>query len=168
MAKKKIKSDPDIDDMYKLNRYLNKLINDFVVKNMDIKNIFENTPFKNGISLKFDQNGMPIIEALDNTIVQDQVKKVSDEPISEVIEKGDSVIIDAELPGANGESIKVQATEKSVHISASSASRFYDKRIDLPTSIDANSGKAVFNNGILELTFLKLSNDTPKVNVEVK
>ncbi len=169
MAKKDDqKKGSNFNDMDRFNRYLNKIINDIMVKNVDIKSALENTPFQNGISIKFDESGMPIIEGINSsTLIQGQIESHSDDMLIDIIERSESVIVDATLQGVNAEGIKIETTNNSLHIMASSASRHYDKKVDLPASVDPASGKAVFNNGVLEVTLKKAS--SPKgINIEIK
>jgi len=169
MAKKnEHDSKKNLNNMENFNKYLNKIINDLLVNNADIKTAFENTPFQNGISIKFDVNGFPTIGGLNNGMaVQDQVKKISDDLMFDIFEKNNQIIVDIALQGISSNNIKVDTTSSSIHITASNESRHYDKRIDLPKNVDPNSAKAVFNNNVLEITLTKID-DSNAVNVAVK
>ncbi|MGC8652223.1 MAG: Hsp20/alpha crystallin family protein [Candidatus Micrarchaeia archaeon] len=156
MAKKgDQKSGVNYNDMNRFNKYLNKIINDIMLKNLDIKSALEDTPFQNGISIKFDESGMPIIEGISNMMLQNQMDRRTDEMLVDVVEKSDNIIIDAELRGVGASDVKIETTSTSVRITASTLDRHYDNRISLPCSVDPESGKAVFNNGILEVTLNK-------------
>ncbi|MBN2333992.1 Hsp20/alpha crystallin family protein [Candidatus Bathyarchaeota archaeon] len=58
-----------------------------------------------------------------------------------------------EMPGVSKESIKVKATGAGVHISAGSETKDYETEVPLNVEVDPDSGKATYNNGVLDLTF---------------
>lgn len=77
----------------------------------------------------------------------------------------DQVHVIADLPGVKKEDIGVQCDGDRVTITAATDLREYDERIDLPASVDARSGTASYNNGILEVTF-DIASDSTQINVE--
>ncbi|MGC8687349.1 MAG: Hsp20/alpha crystallin family protein [Candidatus Micrarchaeia archaeon] len=157
MAKKKNGKDPKIDDMEKLNQYLNKVLSDMIENNFDFKNVFEGTPFKYGITIKFDASGMPLIEGAASQMPQKTQMPANDEPLVDIIDKQGQLVLDVSLPGVSSNDIKIESTAKSVHVSASNVQRHYDKHIELPVSVNASTAKATFNNGTLEIVFEKES-----------
>ena len=52
--------------------------------------------------------------------------------------------------------IKTTITEDRLTINVDSASRKYYKEIELPTSVDPESSKASYNNGVLEILLRKV------------
>ncbi|MEM0149474.1 MAG: Hsp20/alpha crystallin family protein [Candidatus Micrarchaeaceae archaeon] len=169
MAKKNNSNEKkDFSNIEDLNKYLNKIINDMLTNNTEIKSAFENTPFQYGISIKFNGNGQPMVEGLSSKAAQqDQIKKISEDPMFDIFERGDQILVDIALPGVAANDIKIESTPSSVHIMASNGIRHYDKKIDLPKNVDPASAKALFNNNVLEITFNK-AGDQGALSIEVK
>lgn len=71
----------------------------------------------------------------------------------DLIETDDHVHFMAELPFAEKEDINLIADEFSLHISAVQGDWSYDKTFDLPVPVYPKSGKATFNNGVIEVIF---------------
>lgn len=92
---------------------------------------------------------------------------------AEVSEKDDYVVVRVELPGFRKENIKVKATETTVRVFAEKFAERKDfgqggfmsersasairRAMNLPSPVRADSGKARYRSGILEVTFLKKS-----------
>ena len=78
------------------------------------------------------------------------------EPLVDVFGKGDEVVVTAELPGVEKENIKICVEGKTLEILASGDGPFkYKKALELEEFVDVGGSKAVFNNGILEITVKK-------------
>jgi HSP20 family protein len=77
----------------------------------------------------------------------------------------EDVRVIADLPGVKKEDIGVQCDGDRVTITAATDTQEYDEHIDLPTSVDASSGSASYNNGILEIAFDPAS-DSTSISVE--
>lgn len=75
----------------------------------------------------------------------------------------------AEMPGADKNNIKVNATEDNVEISANNSGKSYNTSIPLSVRIDPNTADASYTNGILQVTFKKKGVEPPKgVNIKIK
>lgn len=83
----------------------------------------------------------------------------------DVHETDDEVRVIADLPGVEKEDISIQCDGDSVTVSAHSGHREYDERIELPGRVDARSGDATYNNGVLEVAFDRTDTST---NIDVK
>ncbi|MDH5020420.1 Hsp20/alpha crystallin family protein [Halobacterium rubrum] len=83
----------------------------------------------------------------------------------DVHETDDDVRVIADLPGVEKEDISIQCDGDSVTVSAHSGHREYDERIELPGRVDARSGEATYNNGVLEVAFDRTDTST---NIDVK
>jgi len=129
-------------------------------------------PFVYGYSVTIGPDGKPIIREFGN--VKPSTKplpfgapklgmevKEEREPLVDVLDEGDSIRIVAELPGVEKSGINLDCTEKTMVISASTETRKYNRRIELPSEIDPASAKASYNNGILEVK-VKKAVPTPK------
>ncbi len=78
------------------------------------------------------------------------------EPLTDVYEEDDSIRVIVELPGVDKDKIKVRALDdRHIIVEASNHDRKYRKEIELPTSVDIDSAKATFRNGVLEIRFKK-------------
>jgi HSP20 family protein len=65
------------------------------------------------------------------------------------------------MPGVDKKDIKVTVEGKYANISAEHGDRRYQSRVQLRHKIDENSAKAIYANGILEVTF-RLVDEKPK------
>ena len=91
------------------------------------------------------------------------------EPLTDVITSDKEVKVVVELPGVNKESIKVNAYDNSVEITAETSDRKYRGVVDLPPEADTQTAKSNYRNGILEIVFNKKAQNKPKgkeINVE--
>jgi HSP20 family protein len=83
--------------------------------------------------------------------------KDSREPLVDVINETEQVRVVAELPGVEKSDIKTTISENRLTISVDSAKiRKYYKEIELPTSVDPDTSKASYNNGVLEIVLRKV------------
>jgi HSP20 family protein len=83
----------------------------------------------------------------------------------DIHETEDDVRVVADLPGVEKDDISIQCDGDTVTISAHAANREYDERIDLPGRVDARSGDATYNNGVLEVAFDRTDSST---NIDVQ
>ena len=93
------------------------------------------------------------------------------EPLVDVSvdEKESTVKVIVEMPGADKDSIKVNATEEHVTITANNSGKPYNAEVPLSVKVDPNSADASYTNGILQVIFKKKGPEPPKgVNVRVK
>ncbi len=89
------------------------------------------------------------------------------EPFADVTHEGDELRIVVELPGVSKEDIDLHTTVRSMTVSVDTESRKYHKVLKLPAEVDADSARAEYNNGILEV-LLKTANPEPaprKINI---
>ena len=93
------------------------------------------------------------------------------EPLVDVSvdEKEGTVKVIVEMPGADKDSIKVNATEEHVIITANNLGKPYNAEVPLSVKVDPNTADASYTNGILQVIFKKKGPEPPKgVNVRVK
>nr|WP_321352098.1 hypothetical protein [uncultured Methanoregula sp.] len=81
--------------------------------------------------------------------------RAGSEPVAEVHRLGDEVKVVVELPGAAAESLRLDAREGQLVISAEGCGNSYHTAADLPP-VDAASMQSTFKNGVLEVTFSAL------------
>jgi HSP20 family protein len=72
------------------------------------------------------------------------------EPLVDVMEEKEKYKIFVELPGVDKEKVKLDVAENSVQVKTEDDKKFY-KMIDLESSVDSDSAKASYKNGILTL-----------------
>ncbi len=93
------------------------------------------------------------------------------EPLVDVSvdEKEGTVKVIVEMPGADKDSIKVNATEEHVEITANNSGKPYNAEVPLSVKVDPNTADASYTNGILQVIFKKKGPEPPKgVNIRVK
>jgi HSP20 family protein len=76
------------------------------------------------------------------------------EPLVDVMDEKDRYKIYAELPGVDKEKIKLDVADDSIEIMTNDEKKFY-KMINLESSVDPDSAKASYNNGVLTLELNK-------------
>ena len=116
-----------------------------------------------GFSMMVGPDGVPHVEHFGNVnpvIAGENKDNAIREPYTSSIidEKKNELYITAEMPGIKKEDIEVNATENEVIIKAKGGERQFYKSVQTP-SIDPDSSKAKYNNGVLEVT-LKLKEVT--------
>lgn len=79
--------------------------------------------------------------------------KAEREPLVDVFLEDESVKVTAELPGVEKEDIGLNATTRTLTISADTPQRKYYKEIDLPDEVEPETARATYKNGVLEVTF---------------
>ena len=86
------------------------------------------------------------------------------EPLVDVMSEKDKYKIFAELPGVEKDQVKLDVAEDSVQIKTDDEKKFY-KMIYLDSSVDPDSAKASYKNGILTL---ELDKKEKRIGKEVK
>ncbi len=124
-------------------------------------------PFVYGYSMSVGPNGKPVIQEFGNVkpskrpgmfgMDQPALEPTdSREPLVDVISETEQVRVLAELPGVEKSDIKTTISEDTLTIRVDTASPKYYKEVQLPTSVDPDSSKASYNNGVLEIVLRKL------------
>jgi len=93
------------------------------------------------------------------------------EPLVDVSvdEKEGKVKVVVEMPGADKNSIMVNATEERVTITANNSGKPYSAEVPLSVKVDPDTADASYTNGILQVIFKKKGSEPPKgVNVQIK
>jgi len=71
----------------------------------------------------------------------------------DVHETADEVRVVGDFPGVEKEDLSLKCDGRNLTISAVTETREYDERLQLPCRVDERSGRATYNNGVLEVTF---------------
>lgn len=117
-----------------------------------------------GYTMTMGPDGKPVVREFGNGLPRQewrlpmeapQVEAPQTEPLTQVDVDRDQmkVRVLVEMPGVTKESIKVNATENSVRISAHHENKDYDVEAPLNAKVDPASAKATYNNGVLDLSF---------------
>ena len=150
------------------NRIFKRMSNSF----FDIDDIFEefkrngpnSGPFYYGYTMTVGPNGKPVVKEYGN--VKPGLLPSSDtrEPIVDAIvdEKEKLVKLVAEMPGVEKTDVKILVQDKSVDISAEHGEKRYHVKVPIKHKVDANSAKASYKNGILELVFKLIEDEKSK------
>jgi len=126
-----------------------------------------------GLQVSVGPDGKPVVREFGNIrpARRGQLPPGTREPLVDVSvdEKARTLKIVAEMPGASKDSIKLNATGKSVTLSSDGESKPYSAEVPLPSEVEPESAEASYNNGILEVVFkLKGKPEPNGVNVKVK
>jgi HSP20 family protein len=117
-----------------------------------------------GYTMTMGPDGKPVVREFGNglpgqawglPVEAPQVEAPQTGPLTQVDVDRDQmkVRVLVEMPGVTKESIKVNATENMVRISAHHEHRDYDAEVPLNAKVDPASAKATYNNGVLDLSF---------------
>lgn len=83
----------------------------------------------------------------------------------DVHEYDDYLTVIADLPGVEKDDIDVSCNGTVLTIQAESENRRYDERLQLPATVEESSGRAKYNNGVLEVRFDR-AGDSERIDVE--
>ncbi len=116
-------------------------------------------PYVYGWSMRIGPDGIPHIEEFGNTKgIAPAFQKglpAGREPLVDVLETDSEVKVIAELPGVEKKDVDLETTENRLVIRVETERRKYYKDVDLPTAVEAESAKANYNNGVLEVVLTK-------------
>jgi HSP20 family protein len=140
---------------------------------MDFDDIFEEAeksggktfgPYYYGYSMTIGPDGKPQIQEYGN--VRPGLLPTADtrEAVTDAIvdEKEGVLKLVAEMPGVEKKDIKVVVEENTVNIDAEHGSKKYHSKVPIRHKVDADSVKASYTNGILEVQFNLKKEDKPK------
>lgn len=125
-----------------------------------------------GYQVSVGPDGEPYVKEFGNIRPKgEQLQLGTREPLIDVSvdDKVGLVKIVAEMPGANKESIKINATEDNVTITSNHIGKPYNAEVPLSTQVEPNTAEATYTNGMLQIVFKKKMQEPPKgVNVKVR
>lgn len=141
------------------------------LRNIDPSELPENTYYY-GFQLTQGPDGKPVIREFGNVkpFERGQLTVGAREPLVDVSvdEKEGTVKIVAEMPGADKESMDVNATEDHVSITSNHDGKPYKAEVPLSVKIDPETAEASYNNGILELVIRQKAPEKKGTSVKVK
>jgi HSP20 family protein len=106
-------------------------------------------PLMKGFTLAFTPDGQPFFRTFGDPLMA----KGPREPLIEQYVDKDTLRVVCEIPGAEKEQIKVEATEETMDIKAETPGRNYHANFTLKEPVDPRSSQATYRNGILEVKF---------------
>ena len=156
-----------------IDRIFNKMSKSF----FDIDEIFEDFkdnsnsgPIFYGCTMTVGPDGKPVVQEYGN-VKLDQIP-ISDirEPIVDTIvdEKEKVVKLIVEMPGVEKTDVKIVVDNKIVDLSAEHGEKKYHVKVPLTHTVDENSAKASYKNGILQLVFKLVAEKQTGKKVEVE
>ncbi len=126
-------------------------------------------PFIYGFSLTQRPGGEPEIQEFGNIRPSSHGFEIGErKPLIDVFESEDEVHVIAEMPGVDKKDIKLDATETSLDIRAKTESVEYSEHVDLPVSVDTDSAKASYKNGVLDITLKRTKLEAGKTSIKVE
>ena len=128
-------------------------------------------PFIYGYSINIDENGKAEINEFGNIKSSSEGEEnlevsESREPLVDIIEGKNAVTVVIELPGVEKSDIKVEIKESIIFVTTINSKNYY-KEIPLTGKIIANSARARYNNGILEIIINKDNKSDSENNIVV-
>jgi HSP20 family protein len=122
-------------------------------------------PFVYGYSMTMGPDGKPVVQEFGNVkpskkpgafgfnqpVLEPQETR---EPLVDVINENEQVRVIAELPGVEKSDIKTTVADDTLTIRVDSPRKYY-KEVQLPASVDQDSPKASYTNGVLEIVLRK-------------
>ncbi|MEM2376484.1 MAG: archaeal heat shock protein Hsp20 [Sulfolobales archaeon] len=126
-------------------------------------------PYVYGFRITVGPDGKPKVEEFGNVKRVGSRPKIAEEiePLVDIIEEEEIIKVVAEMPGVEKEKVKVRATEDTLTIQGSDTNKKYYKEVRLPAKVKPETAKAVYRNGVLEVT-LEKSEKRGKGGIEVK
>jgi HSP20 family protein len=135
-------------------------------------------PFVYGYSMTMGPDGKPVIREFGNikptkTSAFGMPKrglevKPEREPLVDTFDQNGTIKVVAEVPGVEKKDINLELTENSLIISVDTEKRKYYKEVELPTQIEPDSSKALYVNGVLEVTLTKRGKKPRGHKIDIK
>ena len=176
--------DRELEDYFEeMDRYFEEAFRDIqknvpkeLVRERDLPGggkVREMGPFVYGYSVTVGPDGKPVVREFGNikpSLRGREPIELSEkrEPLVDVFDEKDQERIIAELPGVEKENINLNLEDKSLVISVEAPRKYY-KKVELPTEVKADSIKASYKNGILDITIKKTGAEKPqgqKIKIE--
>ena len=164
----------DLDGFEEIFREFEHEMNDDLVNminKIESEDRHRSEPFIYGYSINIDENGKAEINEFGNIKSSSEGEenlKVSEsrEPLVDIIEGKNAVTVVIELPGVEKSDIKVEIKESIILVTTINSKNYY-KEIPLTGKIIANSARARYNNGILEIIINKDNKSDSENNIVV-
>jgi HSP20 family protein len=121
-------------------------------------------PYYYGYTMTVGPDGRPVVQEYGNVKPESLPVSKTREPLVDTIvdQKENLVKLIAEMPGVEKSDVKIVVQGKSVNISAEHGEKKYHVNVPISHKVDENSAKALYKNGILELSFKLAEDEKPK------
>jgi len=164
----------DLDGFEEIFREFEHEMNDDLVNminKIESEDRHKSEPFIYGYSINIDENGKAEINEFGNIKSSSEGEEnlevsESREPLVDIIEGKNAVTVVIELPGVEKSDIKVEIKESIIFVTTINSKNYY-KEIPLTGKIIANSARARYNNGILEIIINKDNKSDSENNIVV-
>ena len=164
----------DLDGFEEIFREFEHEMNDDLVNminKIESEDRHKSEPFIYGYSINIDENGKAEINEFGNIKSSSEGEEnlevsESREPLGDIIEGKNAVTVVIELPGVEKSDIKVEIKESIIFVTTINSKNYY-KEIPLTGKIIANSARARYNNGILEIIINKDNKSDSENNIVV-
>jgi len=145
----------------------------------DGSTVKEMGPIVYGYSMSVGPDGKPIVREFGNVKPSGtQMRfgpskpsltvKEEREPLVDVITEGSQIRVVAELPGVEKNDINLQCSENDLTISVNTQQRKYHKTMELPVSVDPDTPKASYKNGVLEIILKRQKPGTKGKEIKIE
>ncbi len=164
----------DLDGFEEIFREFEHEMNDDLVNminKIESEDRHRSEAFIYGYSINIDENGKAEINEFGNIKSSSEGEEnlevsESREPLVDIIEGKNAVTVVIELPGVEKSDIKVEIKESIIFVTTINSKNYY-KEIPLTGKIIANSARARYNNGILEIIINKDNKSYSENNIVV-
>ncbi|HIC83759.1 MAG TPA: Hsp20/alpha crystallin family protein [Nitrososphaerales archaeon] len=164
----------DLDGFEEIFREFEHEMNDDLVNminKIESEDRHRSEPFIYGYSINIDENGKAEINEFGNIKLSSEGEEnleisESREALVDIIEGKNAVTVVIELPGVEKSDIKVEIKESIIFVTTINSKNYY-KEIPLTGKIIANSARARYNNGILEIIINKDNKSDSENNIVV-
>jgi HSP20 family protein len=132
-------------------------------------------PIVYGYSVTVGPDGKPVvrkfgnrIDAFPNLLGGGVSVKDEREPLIDIIRGENELRLVAEVPGVNKEDLRLTADENSVTIESITGQPRYYKKVELPDTVDPQTAKSTYRNGILEVSFKMKNRSRSGVSINIE
>ncbi len=87
-------------------------------------------------------------------------------PLVDIMEAEDNLHVVVEMPGITKEDVSLEISGTMLNIKARNGDRKYSERVELPARVLADSAKATYMNGVLEVVFEYDRSDKKSIKVD--
>jgi len=140
----------------KMQRWMNQMARDAMSGKLPSPE--EGGPYVYGWSLRVGPDGKPHFQEFGNVPSVTGAPRAmigAREPLVDVVEGDKTVSVTAEVPGVSKEDIDLEITGDTLIIRVDKDERKYYKEVELPCEVDADSAKASYQNGVLDIELKK-------------
>lgn len=121
-----------------------------------------------GYTMYQGPDGIPHYHEFGNAIEEYRLEASTVEPFSDIVTEDDDLRVTLEVPGVKKQDISLECTVNSLSVKAQTQRKKFNKILALPCDIEPDSAHAVYNNGILEVTFHIAGKKDFKKNIRIE